>query len=61
MDYFPNWLLLRKQSWRRLGIVLRKLHTNVHYKAQVFYASGDERNPTYTKAETFFVQTSTFK
>ena len=33
--------------------------TNVHYKAQVYYASGDEKNPTYTKAETFFVKTST--
>lgn len=33
--------------------------TNVHYKAQVYYASGDEKNPTYIKAETFFVKTST--
>lgn len=32
--------------------------TNVHYKAQVYYASGDKENPTYTPAETFFVKTS---
>lgn len=30
--------------------------TNVHYKSQVYYASGNAENPTYTQAGTFYVK-----
>lgn len=33
--------------------------TNVHYQAQVYYATGTEKDPKLTKAGTFFVKTST--